>query len=193
MHSHCLFLIILTIVLTCIGLRSSFMCMMAVLFDIAALIINLITKWHRRAYWFAIAAIICQILPFLYYTSIAHATYLTMLPMTGRSGSASNPDILMAGIAIFMTILFAGFIVSNRRRYARPVDSIIQIDIYLQMPLFLFFRKTRTIITTFLAITILFIIIAVTPAGFPYKAKTATQRYSLIVSRCGLIVSSPTH
>ncbi|XP_073848916.1 endoplasmic reticulum metallopeptidase 1 [Musca autumnalis] len=158
MHSHCLFLILLTIVCTSIGLRSSFMCMMAVLFDISALIINLITKWHRKAYWFAIAAMVCQILPFLYYTSIAHATYMTMLPMTGRSGSASNPDILMAGIAVFMTILFAGFI----------------------MPLFLFFRKTRTIIYSFLAITILFIIIAVTPAGFPYKAKTATERYSLI-------------
>uniref|UniRef100_A0A1I8NNC2 FXNA-like protease n=1 Tax=Stomoxys calcitrans TaxID=35570 RepID=A0A1I8NNC2_STOCA len=158
MHSHCLFLIILTIVLTSIGLRSSFMCMMAVLFDIAALIINLITKWHRRAYWFAFAAMICQILPFLYYTSIAHATYFTMIPMAGRSGSGSNPDLLIAGIAIFMALLFAGFII----------------------PLFFFFRKTRTIIGSFLAITILFIIIAVTPAGFPYKAKTATQRYSLI-------------
>lgn len=113
MHSHCLCLIVLTIVFTSIGLRSSFMCMMAVFFDIVALIVNLITKWHRRAYWFAIAVMICQILPFLYYTSIAHATYLTVVPMTGRSGPGANPDILMCAIAIFMSMLLAGFIVSS--------------------------------------------------------------------------------
>ncbi|XP_065367014.1 endoplasmic reticulum metallopeptidase 1 [Calliphora vicina] len=158
MHSHCFCLIVLTIVLTSMGIRSAFMCMMAVLFDIAALIINLITKWHRKAYWFAIAAMICQILPFLYYTSTAHALYITFIPMTGRSGSESMPDLFMAGIAVFMTLLFAGVI----------------------MPLFLFFRKTRTIICTFLLITIVTIIIAITPAGFPYKAKTAVQRFSLL-------------
>lgn len=46
----------------------------------------------------------------------------------------------------------------------------------------MFFRKTRTIVLCFLAGTILFIIIAVTGAGFPYQAKTNPQRFSLIVS-----------
>ena len=50
------------------------------------------------------------------------------------------------------------------------------------MPLFLFFRKTRTIICTFLFVNLLFIIMAVTPVGFPYKAKQAPQRFSLLVS-----------
>lgn len=48
MHSHCLMLILLTIFLTAFNVRSAFMFMLAVFFDIAALIINLITKWHRR-------------------------------------------------------------------------------------------------------------------------------------------------
>ncbi|TMW54766.1 hypothetical protein DOY81_000297, partial [Sarcophaga bullata] len=158
MHSHCLFLIILTLVLTGLGIRTSFMCMLAVLFDISALVINLITKWHRRAYWFAIATVILQILPFIYYTSIAHALYMVVIPMSGRAGSTSIPDVQMCGLAIFFTVLFAGVI----------------------MPLFLFFRKTRTIICTFLLVNLVFIIMAVTPAGFPYKAKLAPQRFSLL-------------
>lgn len=32
--------------------------------------------------------------------------------MMGRSGSATNPDIIIAAIAIFFSYLFAGFIVS---------------------------------------------------------------------------------
>lgn len=158
MHSHCLMLILLTIFLTAFNVRSAFMFMLAVFFDIAALIINLITKWHRRAYWFAIAVIICQVLPFIYYTSTAHEIFFTLIPMMGRSGSASNPDIAIASIAVFFSCLFAGFI----------------------MPLYMFFRKTRTIMLCFLGVTILFVILAVTPIGFPYTPKVAVQRYSLL-------------
>lgn len=158
MHSHCLILILLTIILTALNVRSAFMCMLAVFFDIVALTINLITKWHRRAYWFAIAVIICQILPFIYFTYITHELYMSMIPMMGRSGSNSYPDVEIGALAIFFSFMFAGFL----------------------MPLYMFFRKTRTIIFCFLAVTILFIILAVTPAGFPYTAKVATQRYALL-------------
>ncbi|XP_004535852.1 endoplasmic reticulum metallopeptidase 1 isoform X1 [Ceratitis capitata] len=158
MHSHCLILILITIALTAFNVRSAFMCMLAVFFDIAALIINLITKWHRKAYWFAFAVIICQILPFIYYTSTAHEIYFTLIPMTGRSGSSTNPDLLIAVIAIFFAYLFAGFI----------------------MPLYMYFRKTQTIILCFLGLTIVFLILAVTPAGFPYAPKVAAQRFSLL-------------
>ncbi|XP_030385725.1 endoplasmic reticulum metallopeptidase 1 [Scaptodrosophila lebanonensis] len=160
MHSHCICLIILTIVLTALSIRSAYLVMLCVLFDIVALIVNLITKWHRKAYWFGIAVIICQILPFTYFTYICTATLLTLIPMQGRSGSSSNPDIAVAAIIWLFSLMFAGFIV----------------------PLLMFFRKTRTIALCFLAATILFIIIAVTNAGFPYKAKTSTQRYNLIHS-----------
>lgn len=78
--------------------------------------------------------------------------------MMGRSGSATNPDIIIAAIAIFFSYLFAGFII----------------------PLYLFFRKTRTIALCFLGVTVFFIILAVTPIGFPYTPKVAAQRYSLL-------------
>uniref|UniRef100_A0A1A9W2G5 FXNA-like protease n=1 Tax=Glossina brevipalpis TaxID=37001 RepID=A0A1A9W2G5_9MUSC len=158
MHSHCLFLIVVTIVLTCFGIRSAYMLMMAVLFYALALIINLITKCYRSVYWFALIMTVCQILPFLYYTSLTHIIYDAMVPMAGRSGSSSNPEIFMCGIAIFFTILFAGFII-----------SLLQ-----------FFQKARVLFTTFLIVALVFIIIALTPLGFPYKDKTASQRHALI-------------
>ena len=99
--------------------------MLAVLFDISALVINLITKWHRRAYWFAIATMILQILPFIYYTSIAHALYMTVIPMTGRAGSTAIPDIQISGIAIFFTVLFAGVIVSATSETQFRISNII--------------------------------------------------------------------
>ncbi|XP_067633939.1 endoplasmic reticulum metallopeptidase 1 [Eurosta solidaginis] len=158
MHAHCLILILITITLTALHIRSTFMFMLAVFFDVVALIINLVTKWHRRAYWFAIAVIVCQVIPFLFYTSTAHFSLLTLIPMLGREGSDSNPDFKIASIAIFFSCLFAGFI----------------------MPLFMFFRKTRTILFCFLSVTIFSIILALTPVGFPYTAKVAAQRYSLL-------------
>ncbi|XP_017836680.1 endoplasmic reticulum metallopeptidase 1 isoform X2 [Drosophila busckii] len=158
MHSHCVCLIILMFTMTGLAIRSAYIIMLAVLFDIVALIINLVTKWHRKAYWFAIAVMICQILPFTYFTYVCTAALMTLIPMQGRSGSSSNPDLGIALLVWLFSLMFAGFIV----------------------PLIMFFRKTRTIVLCFLAGTILFIIIGVTSAGFPYRPKTSTQRYALI-------------
>ncbi|XP_055917715.1 endoplasmic reticulum metallopeptidase 1 isoform X1 [Eupeodes corollae] len=161
MHAHCVLLVILTLAITCCGYRSGFMPMLAVLFDVVALIVNLITKWHRRAYIFALTVIICQILPFIYFTNISYSFFYTMVPMMGRNGSGINPDLMMAALAVFMSMLFAGFLI----------------------PLILFFRKTRILVSGFLVVTLVFIIISLTPAGFPYQEKTAVQRFNLIHAR----------
>ncbi|KAH8258423.1 hypothetical protein KR038_011422, partial [Drosophila bunnanda] len=158
MHSHCICLILIMLVLTGLSIRSAYLIMLCVLFDIVALIVNLVTKWHRKAYLFAIAVTVCQILPFVYFTYLCTTALATLMPMQGRSGSSMNPDLVIAVLVWVFSLMFAGFIV----------------------PLIMFFRKTRTIVLCFLGITILFIIIAVTNAGFPYKEKTSPQRYSLI-------------
>lgn len=48
MHSHCVCLVLLIIVLTALGIRSAYFIMLCVFFDIVALIVNLVTKWHRK-------------------------------------------------------------------------------------------------------------------------------------------------
>ncbi|KAH8321631.1 hypothetical protein KR074_010538, partial [Drosophila pseudoananassae] len=158
LHSHCLCLILIMLILTGMSIRSAFLIMVCLVFDIIALIVNLVTKWHRKAYLFAIAVMVCQILPFIFFTYLCTTALITLMPMQGRSGSSTNPDLVVAGMVWLFSLMFAGFIA----------------------PLIMFFRKTRTIVTCFLGITILFIIIAVTDAGFPYKEKTSPQRYSMI-------------
>ncbi|XP_060653125.1 endoplasmic reticulum metallopeptidase 1 isoform X2 [Drosophila nasuta] len=158
MHSHCICLIILLIALTAMGIRSACFLMICVFFDIIALIVNLVTKWHRKAYLFAIAVMVCQVLPFVYFTYILTAFLMTIVPMLGRSGASSNPDMGIALATWFFSLIFSGFLV----------------------PLIMFFRKTRTIVLCFFAGTILFIIIAVTNVGFPFQPKTSAQRYAVI-------------
>uniref|UniRef100_A0A0A1WZ70 FXNA-like protease n=1 Tax=Zeugodacus cucurbitae TaxID=28588 RepID=A0A0A1WZ70_ZEUCU len=157
MHSHCLLLIILTIALTCLGIRSAYMFMLPVLFYAGALIINLLTQLHNINHWFAIPIVISQIMPFIYITYVAEYLYFILIPVTGRSGSSSNPDLLISLVAIIMSVLSSGFLI----------------------PLYFLFRKTRTIISCFLAVTVIFIILASTPIGAPYTAQLAPQRYSI--------------
>ncbi|EDW72284.2 uncharacterized protein Dwil_GK20844 [Drosophila willistoni] len=158
MHAHCISLILIMMIMTGVGIRSAYLVMICVLFDILALIVNLVTKWHRKAYWFAIAVTVCQGLPFIYFTYLCTASLMTLMPMQGRSGSETNPDLIIAALMWLFSLMFAGFIV----------------------PLTMFFRKTRTIILCFLAGTILFIIISVTDAAFPYQDNKRAQRYSVI-------------
>lgn len=137
MHSHCVCLVILLFVLTGLEIRSACFLMLCLFFDIIALIINLVTKWHRKgttifcsnrgfryfsnifftAYMFAIAVSICQILPFTYFTYILTAFFMTLVPMQGRNGATFNPDLVAALATWLFTVLFAGFIVSTQNGF----------------------------------------------------------------------------
>lgn len=44
------------------------------------------------------------------------------------------------------------------------------------------FRKPKIVFSTFGVITIIFIILAATPAGFPFVKEVAPQRYYVLVS-----------
>uniref|UniRef100_A0A034VAS1 FXNA-like protease n=2 Tax=Bactrocera dorsalis TaxID=27457 RepID=A0A034VAS1_BACDO len=157
MHSHCLLLIILTITLTFLHIRSAYMCMLPVFFYAAALIVNLITQLHYIGHWFAIPVIMSQIMPFMYFTYVAEYIFFILIPVSGRNGSSTNPDLVISLVAIIITILCSGFLI----------------------PLYFLFRKARSIITCFLAATVVFIILASTPIGAPYTAQLAPQRYSI--------------
>ncbi|KAH8400838.1 hypothetical protein KR009_001397, partial [Drosophila setifemur] len=196
MHSHCICLILIMLILTGLSIRSAYLIMICVVFDILALIVNLVTKFHRKGeylayiYWmvdlisplavylFATVITICQILPFMFFTYLCTVALVTLLPMQGRSGTGANPDITIAGLVGIFSLLFAGFIVSGV--YIVYFFPILLYYYLLQAPLILLFRKTRTIVLCFLGITILFIIIAVTNVGFPYQKNTTPQRYSMI-------------
>ncbi|CAD7014596.1 unnamed protein product [Ceratitis capitata] len=153
LHSHCLILIVLTISLTFLNIRSAFMFMVAVFFYAAALIGNLITQLHNKGSWFAIPVIVSQIVPFLYFSYVAEYLYFIFIPVTGRNGGASNPDLLIALIAVIFAILLNSvvFVIPEN-----PFDN-----------------------TLLSGVAILFMILAIRPIGTPYTPKLAPQRYTV--------------
>lgn len=53
--------------------------------------------------------------------------------------------------------------------------------VFLQIPIMHKFSKSKTIFSIFGVISIVFVIIAATPAGFPYKPDVAAQRFYVLV------------
>lgn len=56
--------------------------------------------------------LLCQILPFCFYTYICYGTFVTFVPMQGRDGPDSSPDIMVSVFVIATGINYAGFVVS---------------------------------------------------------------------------------
>lgn len=81
--------------------------------------------------------------------------------MFGRFGDKVNPDLILAVFSVAVGMLTGGFIV----------------------PMLHMFRKSKTIICALLGVTLVCIIIAVTPLGFPYRPETSVQRFAVLVSR----------
>ncbi|KAL5289346.1 hypothetical protein ACFFRR_009469 [Megaselia abdita] len=158
LHSHCIYLAVLTIILTSIGIRSAFVLMICILFYTFSLIINLATQLHNKPLLWIIPVALCQIFPFVFLAYLSHGFFVAIIPMTGRFGAAVNPDLIVCAFTVLVATLTTGFLV----------------------PLLNMFRKTKTTLWSFLAWTVIFIIIAATPLGFPYRAETNVQRFNIL-------------
>ncbi|XP_026840670.1 endoplasmic reticulum metallopeptidase 1 isoform X1 [Drosophila persimilis] len=154
MHSHCLILTVVTVVMISYSIRSAFVIMLCIAFYTLSVIINMVTRAHKTNFLWLIPHCLCQVLPFMFYTYCCYAFYVVFVPMQGRECN-TNPEILMGFFTALMVILFAPFLV----------------------PLLCLFRKSKTIISMFGVCTLLFIIFAATPIAFPYAEKTAPQRF----------------
>lgn len=73
----------------------------------------LIIIFILTAYLFAIAVTVCQILPLVFFTYLCTVALVTLMPMQGRSGSSTNPDMVIAALVWLFSLMFAGFIVSE--------------------------------------------------------------------------------
>ncbi|XP_032590409.1 endoplasmic reticulum metallopeptidase 1 isoform X2 [Drosophila grimshawi] len=158
LHCHCLLLALLTLVLTTCGIRSAFVLMLSCLFYTVGLVFNLATNLHRRNVLWIIPHMACYVPPFLFFAYFSHSFLVTFIPMVGRFGDTVNPDLVMAAFSIAVGLLIGGMIV----------------------PLLHMFRKSKTIICALMGITLICIIIAVTPMGFPYRPETSVQRFNVL-------------
>lgn len=112
LHGWAIVLTLLVFGTASLGVRSAYIFIFPLTFYTFALVLNMLTTLHDRGYSWAGTVTTFQIMPFLYSSYIIYTFIVAMTPMTGRSGSASNPDTLIAGMAALGTLLSFGFLVS---------------------------------------------------------------------------------
>ncbi|KAL5273661.1 hypothetical protein ACFFRR_000425 [Megaselia abdita] len=155
LHAHCIVLVLLLVIFTSIGIRSSFIFMISVLFYTISMIINWITKLYKRDFLWTIPHCLLQLVPFWFYTYLTYVFLKTLIPMQGRKGVTTNPEKTIAGLTALFGILFSGFI----------------------LPILNIFRKTKTVLNAFIITFLVFFLLSFSPAGFPFKADTSFERY----------------
>nr|NP_788335.2 uncharacterized protein Dmel_CG33012 [Drosophila melanogaster]AAO41400.2 uncharacterized protein Dmel_CG33012 [Drosophila melanogaster] len=153
-HAYCVFMAVLCILLTVVGIRTAYLFMMCVFFYLGALIINLATRLHDKGYLWALVLCVCQILPYLYFTYLFHALLVITIPMTSRKGMDANPDLLISLECALGSILAMVFLA----------------------PLLNLFRRPKAMIGGLTLVMFIFCMISVSDVGFPYRPTTNVMR-----------------
>ncbi|XP_073847635.1 endoplasmic reticulum metallopeptidase 1-like [Musca autumnalis] len=176
MHAHCLILAVICIIMTGLGVRSAFFVMIAVFFYTISVVINLsLSKITKKKYYFIVHCI-CQIMPFWFYTYMAFLFLTFFIPMQGRDGPTSKPELLLSAFCVLCTMHFGGFI----------------------MPIMNKFKKSKTITSIFAVLCVVFVILAATPVGFPYTKDVHPQRFyvlhteRIIHDNTGMVIKNDT-
>ncbi|CAD7014588.1 unnamed protein product [Ceratitis capitata] len=154
MHSHCLILACICLTMTGLSIRSAFFPMIAIFFYTISVVLNIINGLWGKKYLYLPIHLACQLLPFWFYTYLTLAFLKIFIPMQGRDGPTSKPEFLIAGLCAIMSIHFGGFI----------------------LPILNRFRKSKTFLSLFGVICLIFIMIACLPTGFPFEKDVAVQR-----------------
>ncbi|KAH8254508.1 hypothetical protein KR032_010604, partial [Drosophila birchii] len=155
LHGHAAVLAILAIGITVYGLRSAYVVTWTLIFYIIPLAINLLTTLHDRGFSWTGVLKITQVVPFAYNSYLIYTFLVTLIPMMGRFGRATNPDLIISALNGLGTILAMGFLI----------------------PLVNMFRRPTMMLFTLLAISGITIYIASsTQLGFPYRPKTNVER-----------------
>lgn len=107
------------------------------------------------------------------------------IPMQGRDGPTSKPEILLSLFSALCSLHFGGFIVSSCRILIYSHFFLTRFCCCLKLPILNKFHKAKTISSIFGVICVLFIILAATPVGFPYTKDVTPQRFYVLVSTFG--------
>lgn len=158
LHSHCIMLILVIVVLTGLSFRTAFFVSQCVLFYTLAQMLNLITKWYLRPHLWIVPILIGQVIPISFIAYIMEITFSLFIPINGRSGAANNPEMMISLFAIVYSVLIFGFII----------------------PIFSIFHKAKTMLLALVVAFIIFFILMFTSVCFPYRAKTSAQRQAIL-------------
>lgn len=181
LHSWAILLSLLAIAATAYGLRSIYIVTILIIFYAASLALSLLSTSHDRGYSWSALVIVSQVIPFLYSSYLFYTFIVVLTPMNGRSGSASNPDTIVAALAALGAIFSFGFLVSS----LSGADFSKAYTIPLQIPLTNVFRRSGSVLLTLLVVTGVTIYLACgTEIGFPYRPRTNSARalYQVLLS-----------
>ncbi|XP_055702548.1 endoplasmic reticulum metallopeptidase 1-like [Phlebotomus papatasi] len=157
LHVQHLFYIVLLSTLTGMSIRSSFLIMIPVFFYNVSLLFNVALKLQARPHTWMFVHLLCQIIPFMWFSTNTIAQFTTFIPMQGRSGALGNPELLIAAFSILSAALLGSLLV----------------------PLVTICRSPRITALLFAVLWIVGIIIMVTPQGFPFRDAKTPQRFSI--------------
>lgn len=160
LHAHSVFLVIAVIVLTSIGIKSSFMITVPLVFNAASTLVNVLFKVQLTDRCWMISHLIGQLFPFMFHSYVTIVMMVGFLPMQGRTGPATNPENTIGVICILLGILLGGLLIPHVFMY----------------------KKTVWILLGIIAMYVISIILMVTPLGFPYRPETSAQRHVVYVN-----------
>ncbi|KAH8401776.1 hypothetical protein KR009_007798, partial [Drosophila setifemur] len=155
LHGHAIVLAILVIALTYYGIRTTYIITWTLIFYVIPLALNLLTTLHDRGFsWTGILKVI-QVAPFLYNSYLCYTFIVIFIPMMGRYGLDTNPDLYIGGLTALGTVFSMGFLI-----------------LLVNMS-----RRSGFVLLGLLAVTAFSVYAATsTGLGFPYRAKTNVQR-----------------
>ncbi|KAJ6642258.1 Endoplasmic reticulum metallopeptidase 1 [Pseudolycoriella hygida] len=155
LHAQCVWYTIAILVLTGMGFRSSFFLLISLLFYTLTTSINLISGlMSKDGIWILIHSI-GQIFPFGFFAYNALLFITILIPVQGRGGPATNPELIIGVLVIATGILLGSLIV----------------------PILCIFRRPVIIVCGFLVVFVVFLILMATPIGFPYRYHSSPQRF----------------
>ncbi|KAH8285617.1 hypothetical protein KR054_011702, partial [Drosophila jambulina] len=158
LHSHLVVQALLAIILTAMGRRFQYLCLISMIFYAGALLINLLSTLHDRGNYWAVIVMCLQVLPFCYFCYIIYMLLVVLLPITGRFGIGTNPDLMIALICGCCTFFALGFVAQFINAFRWPKHILLGLGV----------------------VTFTFCMIAVSEVGFPYRPKTNVMRVNVV-------------
>ncbi|KAK5648928.1 hypothetical protein RI129_003820 [Pyrocoelia pectoralis] len=143
---------------TFLKIRSVYLIMMPVLFQtVACLILHLLQLQHSVRKW-QVVYLITLIIPTVFLMNVLGLAGRVLIPMCGRIGPERNPELIMGILTFAFTLLLSS----------------------LYVPLITLVHKPGKVVKILFTVFILFVLIALSPLGFPYNGNSNSptlQRY----------------
>lgn len=154
-------LIAILLVAMSLDIRSGFMVTVPLMIYTLSLIFQ---SLGRSTGWKLVLHYFWQVLSFSFFANWTMIAFATFIPISGRSGSNDNPELIISVFAIGMGILMAGFLLPTISMFKSPIGVSL----------------------VFAILWLIGFILMFTPVGFPYAHDVAPQRQNAYVSRRGL-------